>query len=64
MLQLLRTIGQRIIIGDKISIKVKKVIGNKVDLEIDAPREIKILRNELLNDNKHPHKDKKQRGNK
>lgn len=47
MLVLERRKDQRIFIGDDITINVAKIKGGKVWLGIDAPREIKILREEV-----------------
>lgn len=47
MLTLTRTVGETIIIGTDIKIAVADVRGNTVRLSIDAPREIKILREEV-----------------
>lgn len=49
-LQLGRHVGESIDIGDGIRITVKAVKGHAkpiVTIEIDAPREIKVLRSEL-----------------
>lgn len=47
MLVLSRKVGQRIFIGEKISITVVKVAGGGVRLGIDAPSEMLIIREEL-----------------
>lgn len=47
MLTLTRTVGETIIIGTNIKVAVAEVRGNTVRLSIDAPREIKILREEV-----------------
>lgn len=48
MLVLSRKPNQTLNIGDSISIKVVRVKGNSIQLGIEAPREVKIVRNELL----------------
>jgi len=47
MLVLSRKIGEKIYIGENISIEVRRVAGNRVTLALDAPRNIRILRGEL-----------------
>jgi carbon storage regulator len=48
MLVLTRKTDQRIIIDDRITITILEVRGDKIRLGIDAPKEIPILREELL----------------
>ncbi len=48
MLVLSRTKGERIIIGDNITITVLETRGDRVRLGIEAPREIPVHREELL----------------
>jgi len=48
MLILSRKPGQRIIIGGGIVMHVTEVAGGKVRIGIEAPREVAILRGELL----------------
>lgn len=47
MLVLSRKTGERICIGDNITIEVRRVAGNRVTLALDAPRDVRILRGEL-----------------
>jgi carbon storage regulator CsrA len=47
MLVLSRKIGEKIHVGENISIEVRRVAGNRVTLAIEAPKEIRILRGEL-----------------
>ena len=47
MLVLSRKIGERIHIGENITIEIRRVAGNRVTLALDAPRTIRILRGEL-----------------
>ena len=48
MLVLTRKAGESIYIGHDISVTIVKVNGRQVRLKIDAPREVPILREELL----------------
>ena len=48
MLVLTRRINERIIIGDDIVVTVLEVHGDQVRIGIDAPREIKVFREEVL----------------
>ena len=47
MLVLMRRVGESITIGDNIVVKVLDVQGQKVQLGVDAPRDVKVLRPEL-----------------
>jgi carbon storage regulator len=47
MLVLSRKTGERIHIGNNITIEVRRVAGNRVTLALDAPRDVRILRGEL-----------------
>jgi carbon storage regulator len=47
MLVLSRKTGERIHIGDNITIEIRRVAGNRVTIALDAPREVRILRGEL-----------------
>jgi carbon storage regulator len=47
MLILVRKPDQSIHIGDDIKITVKAVVGDKVRIAIEAPRDITVLRDEL-----------------
>lgn len=47
MLVLSRKTGERIHIGDDVTITVTKVAGNRVAIGIEAPREAGIRRGEL-----------------
>jgi carbon storage regulator len=48
MLVLSRKEGERIVIGDQITLVVSKVSGNRVTIGIEAPKDVKITRGELL----------------
>lgn len=47
MLVLSRKIGERIHIGEDITVEIRRVAGNRVTLALDAPRSVRILRGEL-----------------
>ena len=47
MLVLTRKSGQSIMIGDDIEVSVLSIVGDKVRLGIQAPREIPVFRNEV-----------------
>ena len=48
MLVLSRKPGERIVIGDGISIVVNRISGNRVAIGIEAPSDQRIVRGELL----------------
>jgi carbon storage regulator len=48
MLILSRRVGESITIGNDIQLKVVSVSGNQVRLGIDAPREVRVLREEIF----------------
>lgn len=48
MLALTRKVGETILIGDRIRITIAAVEGDKVRIGIDAPKELTILRQELV----------------
>lgn len=47
MLVLSRKEGEKLVIGDNISLVVSKISGNRVTLGIEAPANVKIFRGEL-----------------
>lgn len=47
MLVLSRKSGERIHIGNNVTIEVRRVAGNRVTLAVQAPKEVRILRGEL-----------------
>jgi carbon storage regulator len=47
MLVLSRKVGEKLIIGDSIVVSVNRISGNRVTLGIDAPHEVRIVRQEL-----------------
>ncbi len=48
MLVLTRRVGQRIKIGDDVEVTVLQISGDQVRLGIEAPREVKVYRTEIL----------------
>lgn len=59
MLVLTRNEGQSIKVGDHIEVHISEINGSQVKVAINAPREVKILRSELVVDlrsinTKHP----------
>jgi carbon storage regulator len=48
MLVLARKVGERIVIDDKITVMVLEVRGNQIRLGIEAPKEVRIAREELV----------------
>jgi len=50
MLVLARKLDESIVIGDDISVKIISIDKGVVKLGIDAPKDISIVRNELLED--------------
>lgn len=50
MLCLSRKERGTILIGDNIVVRVERISGDSVRLSIDAPKDVRILRGELLNE--------------
>lgn len=48
MLVLTRKLGESIMIGDGIEVTVVGIEGDQIKLGIDAPKDIKIYRNEIF----------------
>ena len=49
MLILTRRLGEALLIGDNVRVKVLSVRGTQVRLGIEAPRTIQVTRDEVLN---------------
>lgn len=47
MLVLSRKEGEKLVIGDNITLVVSRISGNRVTLGIEAPADVKIFRGEL-----------------
>ena len=47
MLVLSRKEGEKLVIGDNITLVVSKISGNRVTVGIEAPADVKIFRGEL-----------------
>jgi len=47
MLVLSRKVGEKLVIGNNITIVVNRVAGNRVTIGIDAPDDVRIIRGEL-----------------
>ena len=47
MLILSRKVGERIVIGDGVILVVKRIMGQRVTLGIEAPKSVHIVRGEL-----------------
>ena len=48
MLVLTRKVGERIQLGDQITVTLVKISGNMVRLGIDAPPDVSVVRQELV----------------
>lgn len=55
MLVLSRKEGEKLVIGDNITLVVSKISGNRVTVGIEAPVDVKILRGELQFDDDRSH---------
>jgi len=49
MLNLTRRAGESIIIGDDIRITIRKINGGQAVVSIEAPKELRIMREEIIN---------------
>ena len=47
MLVLSRKVGESIQIGDDVTIEVRRVVGNRVAIAIEAPKSVPIIRSEI-----------------
>ena len=49
MLILTRRVGEKLIVGGNVTLTVLGVKGNQIRVGIDAPREVKVYREEIYN---------------
>jgi carbon storage regulator len=47
MLVLSRKIGEEIVIGDDVVVKITRIKGNRVTIAIEAPGHVRIIRGEI-----------------
>lgn len=47
MLVLSRKVGEKVVIGDNITVVISRVAGNRVTIGIEAPPDVRIMRGEL-----------------
>lgn len=48
MLVISRKVGESLIISDNIKVTIMAAVGDKISIGVEAPREISIVREELL----------------
>lgn len=48
-LVLMRRVGEAIIIGDDIDLRILEIKGSQIKIGIEAPRDVRIVRSEILN---------------
>lgn len=53
MLVLSRKEGEKLVIGDNITLVISKITGNRVTVGIEAPADVKIFRGELKSSDSH-----------
>lgn len=51
MLVLSRKVGEKLFIGDSIVITITEIRGDKVRIGVEAPRDVRVLRQELKDEN-------------
>lgn len=47
MLVLSRKVGERLVIGDNVTIIISRIAGNRVTIAIEAPDDVRIRRGEI-----------------
>ena len=50
MVELSRKLGEQVVIGGNIVVTVTQVIGGKVKIGIEAPKDVTVLRSELADE--------------
>lgn len=50
MLVLSRKEGEKLVIGDNVTVEIVRISGNRITIGIVAPKEVKVLRSELKKD--------------
>ncbi|MFM7074241.1 MAG: carbon storage regulator [Planctomycetota bacterium] len=48
MLVLSRKVGEKIVIGDNITITLVRMAGNRVSIGVEAPDQVRVIRGEIL----------------
>lgn len=48
MLVLSRKVGEKIVIGDNITITLVRMAGNRISIGVDAPDQVRVIRGEIL----------------
>lgn len=48
MLILTRRVGEKVMIGDEVSVTVLRIKGNQVRLGVDAPKSVSVQREEIF----------------
>ncbi|KAA5545140.1 carbon storage regulator [Roseiconus nitratireducens] len=48
MLVLSRKAGEKLVIGDDVVLTINRISGNRVAIGIEAPRDVRIVRGELV----------------
>jgi carbon storage regulator len=54
MLVLSRKVGEKIVIGDNITVTLVRLAGNRVAIGVDAPDRVRVMRGELAVDGAAP----------
>lgn len=47
MLVLSRKVGEKIVIGDNVTVVINRIVGNRISVGIEAPQNVRIVRGEL-----------------
>jgi carbon storage regulator len=46
-LVLSRKQGEKLVIGDNVTVTISRIAGNRVNVAIEAPRDVRVVRGEL-----------------